>query len=330
MTDDVSIIIPAFNQLHYCRQCVDTLLMNTRPPYRLILVDNGSTDGVGDYFDSIPGATVIHTGRNLGFAGGVNRGIEQARGHILLLNSDTVLPQDWLEPLRDALRRTPDAGMVGPRSNCVSGPQQIDGLEFQSLEEINAYARALREQQAGKLVDVDRLVGFCLLIRDETAAAVGLFDERFGIGNFEDDDYALRVRRAGYRLCIAQDAFVYHYGSRTFHAMGITGDTWHTLLHENEEKFQSKWRDARDIGQELNARARQQLANGDTAAALRLLQQAIAAAPADSQNYNDAGVLLWNLGEKQGAINCWKKALAINPNDSDAAQNLRNAAQELT
>lgn len=328
MTDEVSIIIPAFNELHYCRQCVDTVLLHTRAPYRLILVDNGSTDGVGEYFDSVAGATVIHTGQNLGFAGGVNRGIEHASGHILLLNSDTVMPREWLEPLVDALRRAPDVGMVGPRSNCVSGPQQIDGLEFQSFDEIDAYARALREQHAGRVQVVNRLVGFCLLIRDEAAAAVGTFDERFGIGNFEDDDYALRVRRAGYSLCIAEDAFVYHYGSRTFHGMGITGEDWQALLHENEAKFKSKWQESQHVARELNARARECLQKGETAKALRLYQEAIAAAPNDSRAYNDLGVLLWNLAEKQRAIACWQKALAINPADGDAKQNLRNAEQQ--
>ena len=62
----------------------------------------------------------------------------------------------------------------------------------------------------------DRLVGFCLLITREVIGAIGMLDEQFGIGSFEDDDYCLRAIAAGYRAVIAGDAFVHHFGSRTF------------------------------------------------------------------------------------------------------------------
>ena len=83
MSDLVSIIIPAFNQLDYCRQCVGTLQRNTEGPYRLILVDNGSTDGVSEFFDNVAGAEVLHLGENRGFAGGVNAGLDAAEYHAL-------------------------------------------------------------------------------------------------------------------------------------------------------------------------------------------------------------------------------------------------------
>ena len=133
METPISIIIPAFNQLEYCRQCVQSILIHTQRPCRLILVDNGSTDGVSEYFDSVPGAMAVHAGRNLGFAGGVNLGLQHAEGHVLLLNSDTIVPRRWLERLEAALLCAEDIGIVGPRSNCVSGIQQIDGLELGSV-----------------------------------------------------------------------------------------------------------------------------------------------------------------------------------------------------
>ena len=87
----ISIIIPAFNQLDYCRQCILSVQLHTPPPYKLILVDNGSTDGVAEYFDEVPGAHVIHARKNLGFAGGVNLGMAAAEGPVLLLNRDTLV-----------------------------------------------------------------------------------------------------------------------------------------------------------------------------------------------------------------------------------------------
>ena len=99
--------------------------------------------------------------------------------------------------------------MVGPRSNCVSGGQQIDGLEFASMTEVEAFSQDLAQRCQGRVRDTDRLVAFCVLIRDEVRQRAGGLDERYGLGNFEDDDYCLRVRQAGYRLCVAEDAFVF-------------------------------------------------------------------------------------------------------------------------
>lgn len=328
---EVSVIIPAFNQLHYCRQCIASILENTRRPINLILVDNGSTDGVSEFFDAVPGAIVIHTGGNLGFAGGVNAGLAHATGHVILLNSDTLVTDRWLDPMLAAIERDARIGMVGPMSNCVCGSQQIDGLSFESMEQIGQFAAGLACKNAGQLRDVARLVGFCLLIREKVWRELGTFDESYGIGNFEDDDYCLRALRAGYRLCVAEDAFVFHYGSRTFLGMGITDDKWSELMNRNEALFHRKWQvkpgeriDAVQQSKRLNALARERLQEGDVTGALRLLKQAIEIFPLDT-NYNDAGVILWKMGERDRALAYFNRALDINPQCEDARENLRMA-----
>jgi len=332
----VSIIIPAFNQLDYCRQCVHSLLANTRPPYQLILVDNGSTDGVGEFFDSIPGVDVVHAGQNRGFAGGVNLGLARAEGHALLLNSDTIVPRGWLERLETALLRSDDIGVVGPMSNCVSGSQQIDGLEFTSMDQINEYAQCLGERNHGKLRDVARLVGFCVLIRDRVVREVGLFDESYGIGNYEDDDYCVRVLRAGYRLCVAEDAFVFHYGGRTFLGMGLVDDEWRALMQRNEQVFAQKWNaspversDAAQASRQLNRQARTAFEKGDLVEAARLLREAIRTFPLLEVNYNDLGVICWQSGDSERALSLFRQAARINPSFEDARRNVHDAAQAL-
>ncbi len=327
----VSIIVPAFNELHYCRQCVETVLANTREPYRLILVDNGSTDGVGEYFDTVPGAQVIHSERNLGFAGGVNLGMNVAEGHILLLNSDTLVPKGWLDPLEVALLSSDDIGMVGPMSNYVSGDQQMPGLVFETQEEIDAFARDLAESKKGQLQDTRRLVGFCVLIREQVFRKVGLFDEAFGIGGYEDDDYGMRVLNAGYRLCIAEDAFVFHYGSRTFFGMGITSSAMEGLLAANEKRLAGKWGESesaedQERSAELNAQARSAASSGDVHTALLLLREAMKLGPSLAANYNDFGALLWQSGKQQKAYEYFVRAVALNPSYAEARENLREAA----
>ncbi len=334
LSEPVSIIIPAFNQLAYCRQCIDTLRMNTDTgSYRLILVDNGSDDGVGEYFDSLEGAVVIHAGENRGFAGGVNLGLAEARGHVLLLNSDTLVSRGWLPRLRDALEREDRVGIVGPMSNYVSGPQLIPDLEFTAQDEIDAYGDRLFAKHCGSYVVTNRLVGFCMLIRDTAFSSVGLFDERFGIGNYEDDDYGLRVQQAGYELRIASDCFVFHFGSRTFAGMGIQDDQWTNLLTENESRFREKWNAepehdrsaARASSISLNREARSALERGDHASAMSLLTKAIRTSPEIAENYNDLGAVLWGIGESERAIRLFNRALALDSGYSEALENLAAA-----
>ncbi len=327
----VSIVIPAYNQLDYCRQCLDSIQVNTEPgTYRLVLVNNGSDDGVGAYFDSIEGAAVIHAEENLGFAGGVNLGLAKADGHALILNSDTLVPRDWLPRLVAALERDTAVGIVGPMSNYVSGPQLVPDLEFTSMDEINAYSDRLHDERRGQFEATDRLVGFCMLIKDKALNQVPQFDEQFGIGNYEDDDYGIRVRKAGFELRIALDCFVFHYGHRTFAGMGVHNEALRALLDENGERFREKWKTspefdraaARDTALSLNRDARGALETGDLKAGISLLAKAIRTSPELAENYNDLGAVLWEMGERRRATALFERALALNPNYAEAADNL--------
>ncbi|MEA3366167.1 MAG: hypothetical protein U9Q79_11065, partial [Candidatus Hydrogenedentes bacterium] len=191
-------------------------------------------------------------------------------------------------------------------------------------------------EHTGAFQEVDRLVGFCLLIREQTVQKVGRFDESFGIGNFEDDDYCLRMRQAGYRLRIAQDAFVFHYGSRTFLGMGIVGNRWDELMTANQRHFVRKWniepperKEAVQESQRLNARAREALDSGDIREALELLRQAIAICPWWEVNFNDLGVILWKLERYEDAYNQFLRAMRLNAAFEDARANLRQAEKVL-
>ncbi len=348
MTDEktaTSIIIPAYNQVDCCRQCVHSIQANTRAGYRLILVDNGSTDGAGEFFDSVPGADVIHAGENLGFAGGVNLGLKRhldsaprggEPGNVCLLNSDTIVPEGWLTRLEDALSQANDIGMVGPRSNCVSGSQRVEGPELTDMAGIDSFADELARERSGELRDVARLVGFCLLIRGSVLQEVGFFDEAFGIGNFEDDDYCVRVLRAGYRLCVAEDTFVFHYGGQTFLGMGMTEGKWRALIEDNQRRFEAKWpfspRERLDTVQEskqINRRARDAFERADFKGALRLLKRAVEICPILETNYNDLGVVLWALGDTDRALEQFARAVRLNPEYVEARENLRDAARTL-
>ncbi len=238
-----SIIILAHNQLEHTRLCLDSIRAHTPLPHELILVDNASTDGTAEYFRSFAEqhrkVIVITNRKNLGFAGGNNQGLAAARGDcVVLLNNDTVVTEGWLERMLAALQRHPDIGIVGPMSNYVAGPQLISDVPYKNLEEMPAFAAEWSRTHAGQAQETGRVVGFCLLARRSVIERIGGLDEQFGSGNFEDDDFCLRAAFAGFRICIAQDAFVHHTGSRTF--IGAKIDYRESMLR-NWKLFKAKW-----------------------------------------------------------------------------------------
>lgn len=240
-----SIVLVTFNQLEYTRLCIDSVLTHTQTPFELVCVDNGSTDGTVDYLRTLAGATVVANGDNRGFPAAANQGIRAARGEqILLLNNDTVVTPGWLERMLAAFDHDPQVGLVGPCSNYCSGPQEI-AVPYEKLDRIVPFADDWARVNAGQIVDIDRLVGFCLLFRRSVVDRIGLLDERFGIGNFEDDDFCRRAIAAGFRTVLAVDAFVHHFGSRTFFGSGVDLGQ---LLRENQRKYDAKWGEAPSLG----------------------------------------------------------------------------------
>ena len=235
-----SIIIVTHNQMEYTRQCVNSILQLTDAFYELVFVDNGSTDGTVRYLQALEGATVICNDDNLGFPGAANQGMRASRGtQVLLLNNDTVVTTGWLDRLLRALYSEDRIGLVGPCSNQVSGPQRIE-TGYTDLSSLDGFAWEWGKSHRDQIVDIGRLVGFCLLVRRSVIEEIGHLDERFGIGNYEDDDFCLRARRAGYQTVIALDAFVHHFGGRTFVASDVDFDS---LMKENKRLFDEKWQE---------------------------------------------------------------------------------------
>jgi hypothetical protein len=191
----VSIIILCCDGLEDTTPCLESLLACTRSPYELVIVDNGSTDGTAEYLKELSQhqgperVAILRNEKNIGYAAGCNQAIRQARGdYLVFLNNDVVLTPGWLEPLVHwSLADWPSVGMVGPVSNYAPPPQQVEP-EYRTIQELNSFAGRLRGQCQGKAQMVERLTGFCLLVRREVIEKVGAFDEGYGIGFFEDDD----------------------------------------------------------------------------------------------------------------------------------------------
>ncbi|MBO3638310.1 glycosyltransferase [Bacillus subtilis] len=236
-----SIIVLTYNQLALTKQCLESIWKHTNNDcIEVIVIDNGSHDGTRDYLKQITSIKAIFNKTNEGFAKACNQGLEAASGdNILFLNNDTVVTNQWLEPMIKLLYQDDKIGMVGPVSNYVSGPQQVP-VNYTNVEEIEDFSRLYCLQQRGRSKAVLRLVGFCLLVKKKVLDQVGGFDERFVGGSFEDDDLSLRVLQAGYQLKIALDSFVHHHGHATF--TGNPDLSISQLYEENRQRFIDKWK----------------------------------------------------------------------------------------
>ncbi len=236
----VSIIILGFNQVDYTRQCIESIQAVTRQRIELILVDNGSSDKTAEYFRSVSGAKVVINAENLGVSRGWNQGLRRAEGdYLLIFNNDTLVTPGWLENMVRLAECHPDIGLVGPRSNVISGPQLIENVPYKNRPELEEFARQWRSSHDLSAWEFNRVTGFCMLIPRRVFSKVGFFDERFGKGNFEDDDYCVRARQYGYRLMVADDSFVHHYGSLSFRSNDSVD--FNTQMAKNQVLFQQKW-----------------------------------------------------------------------------------------
>lgn len=246
-SDKVSIIILTINQLFYTKQCIASVIENTEHSnIELILVDNGSTDGTLKYLDDLSQkyefVKIIVNNRNLGFAAAVNQGINTANGdYVVLLNNDTLVFSGWLTQLIAASKNSGDrVGLVGPRSNYVKGAQSIPSELIKGITSSN-YQQIAQEwlsKHYGQYRETKRLVGFCLMIRREVLDSIGLLDERFAKGCYEDDDFCLRASQAGFRLIIADDILIYHFGSMSFKGNGLDISR---IARQNRLKLIDKW-----------------------------------------------------------------------------------------
>ncbi len=234
-----SIIILTFNQLRFTEVCIEHIRRYTPEPYELIIIDNASTDGTVNYLQDQQDIKLVINDQNKGFAKGCNQGIEIAAGdYILLLNNDTAVSPGWLGNMITCLESDNSIGIVGPRSNYVKQPQRLK-VEYSNMEEMLSFSTQFNKtSDPSKWFELAMAVGFCMLIKKQVINEVGLLDERFGIGFFEDDDYCRRAREKGFRIMCAGDTFVHHFGSASFIGNKID---YNRLVRKNWQKYQAKW-----------------------------------------------------------------------------------------
>ncbi len=238
-----SIVILTYNNRDYTKQCLDSISTRTAyPNYEVIIVDNASTDDTVEYLHayaaSHPNVRLVLNEENRGFSTGNNQGVAESHGdYIVFLNNDTLVTQGWLSGLISHLRN-PEIGAVGPVTNS-SGNESKIGVDYSDINDMEDFARRYAQAHDGQAFEIRMLALYCMLVRRSVIDDVGLLDERFGVGMYEDDDFSLRIRQKGYRILCAEDVYIHHWGSASFSR--LAEDHYQRLYLENRRIFEEKW-----------------------------------------------------------------------------------------
>ncbi len=221
---DISIIIPVFNKLEYTKLCLMSLQHSCPETNKIIVIDNGSSDGTIEYLRGLEGISVIRNETNLGCAGAWNQGVSNTQSEwVVILNNDVILSRGWLEGLIEfAEESCTDVASPAIRE----GDYNYD-IEAYACEFVRSMGHVSRPGEAH---------GICFMARRRVFEKIGLFDENFRIGQFEDADFFRRANAAGFNLGITGRSFIHHFGSMTQKLLGQT-----PYATENRAYFQKKW-----------------------------------------------------------------------------------------
>ncbi len=228
----VDVVICIHNALADVKTCLKSLKSSKEANYKLILVNDGSDLETSDYLKTFAQdnqATLLQSQVAEGYTRAANKGIKASKADIIiLLNSDTIVPQIWISKIVRCFKTETTTGIVSPLSNAASA-QSIPRARDQSgawainalpaglnIEEVNSCLEAITKPDYPAL---PLLHGFCLAIRREVIERIGLFDEKtFPKGYGEEDDYCIRAKEAGFDLRVCDDLYVFHAKAKSYTA----------------------------------------------------------------------------------------------------------------
>jgi len=249
------IIIPTYENEDFTVNCFESIKRCTEPgTYRIIWVDNGSKN-TAKAEQALIGVDhiAVRLSKNIGFVGAVNRGLSISNSdYVCLLNNDTIVSTSWLEKLIAALKQNQKLGIVGALTaplpilarelwpagitNTLQLKKDYDSHhniryiedcqlhrayfpEYVNLEDFN---RKIEVQFPGHLADTTFIAFLCAVIKREVINKVGLLDTNFEMGMYDDNDYDLSVKKAGWETKLLYDTCIMHFGHQTFRTLYAT------------------------------------------------------------------------------------------------------------
>lgn len=235
----IDIIMPVHNKLEYTKEAISTLKLHTKQEeYHLIVVNDASTDMTEQYMYQLDNDRQINCvgvvlPDNVGWVKAVNEGMKHVGAEfVLICNNDIHFTEGWLNAMLEYFKDE-KVGAVGPISNYVSGLQHV----AHNLPTVNSE-------------ETKMLIGFFIIFRRSVLEQVKVvteegsqyYDERFGMGGGDDLDISIRIREAGYKLMIARNVFIHHYGSMTFRSyIAKKKMTYEEYWKKGEKILREKW-----------------------------------------------------------------------------------------
>lgn len=225
MSAELSIIIVSWNTREILEATLSRLPAATEGlDWEVLVVDNASSDGSAEMVaKDFPNIELIRNTTNEGFGRACNRGLEASSGRwLLMLNADTALTKSTLDSMIEFMQQHPDAGVCGPRLNRADGQPQAFAfggdptLWYLLKRNWNRvlFRRPLHDWAEPETRCVDWVTGACMLVRKEAAEKVGGFDPKIFL-YFEDNDWCLRMRKAGWHVYHFPRVSITHGGGRS-------------------------------------------------------------------------------------------------------------------
>lgn len=218
------LIIPIYNGSNKLRNLLNSLSKNGWGSARLWLVDDASTDpAINDLLKEFtlkhPSAKIIKNNSNLGFIGSVNKAMDRTTGHVVILNSDTIVPENWIQRLLTPIIEDPSIGSATPFTNAgqiCSFPNLITDTEL-DVNDVDRYDLAFSSMSLlNPPLPLPTGVGFCMALNRKAIDTIGGFDEAFGKGYGEENDWCMRALYRGFRSVLVNNLFVYHAHGGSF------------------------------------------------------------------------------------------------------------------
>lgn len=239
----ISVIVITYNNLDLTRACLDSVVrFSDYSNLEIIVVDNASSDGSPEFLkkwsEEAGNRHLVLNPDNRGFAAANNQGLKLARGeYLVLLNNDTEVTPGWLHGLMNHLRADSTLGMIGPVTNNIGNEARLK-LCYADSDEMRRRSRSYTLRHMGETFPIRTLAFFCVMLPRHVYEKVGLLDEAFGLGFFEDDDYCRRIEQAGWTIACAKDVFIHHHLSASFNKLGKGRQE---LLEKNRKIYEAKW-----------------------------------------------------------------------------------------
>ncbi len=221
-----TVIVPLYNAVDDAAACIESIALHTTCPFRLVLINDGSTDPrmsslLSEVASTGWGVVVMDQPDNNGFVVTINEGLALTpTGDVVILNSDTVVSARWLDKLAAVALAKPNVATVTPMTNngtICSVPVPMIANEIPADYDVDSFAALIEALSHRTFPEAPTGVGFCMLITRRALDIVGPFDaQTFGAGYAEENDFCQRAIKAGFVNLIADDTFVYHKGQASF------------------------------------------------------------------------------------------------------------------